>query len=273
MKAAAPLRITVTGLTGQVVQSLLDRAASHGVVVTAVGRPALDLLHPDTVLAALAATQPDCIVNAAAYTAVDRAEAEPHLAEAINGIGAGAVAGAAATLKVPLVQLSTDYVFDGTLDRPYRESDAIGPVGVYGSSKLQGELAVMAATDDHAILRTSWVYSPYGGNFIKTMLRLAETRDEISVVADQHGNPSSALDIADVTIAIARQLCERRHDATLRGIFHLSGSGATTWAGFAEEIFRVSAEQGARKRPCARSRPANTRHLRVAPPIPGWIAA
>ena len=145
---------------------------------------------------------------------------------------------------MPLVHLSTDYVFDGMLERPYRETDATGPVSVYGRSKLQGELAVMAATEDHAILRTSWVFSPYGANFIKTMLRLAESRDEISVVADQHGNPSSALDIADIAIAVARQLCERRNKAALRGIFHLSGTGATTWAGFAEEILRVSAEQG-----------------------------
>ena len=200
---------------------------------------------------------------------MDKAESEPGLALAINGAGAGAVAAAAARLDVPLVHISTDYVFDGTNPEPYRESDAVAPLGAYGRSKLAGEQAVAAATADHAILRTGWVYSPFGGNFIKTMLRLAADRPEIAVVADQHGCPTSALDLADGILRIARGLIERRDDATLRGCFHLTGSGATTWAGLAEHIFATSAAVGgaqARVRsiatadfPTPARRPANSR--------------
>ncbi len=263
------MRIAVTGTTGQLVQSLLARAPAAGVAVIAVGRPDLDLQQPAGVLQALAQTEPDCIVNAAAYTAVDKAESEPELALAINETGAGAVAAAAKALGVPLIQISTDYVFDGALPRPWRESDATGPLGAYGRSKLAGEQAVAASTEDHAILRTAWVYSPYGGNFVKTMLRLAETRDEIGVVADQIGSPTSAPDLADAVIAVAKALVERPQDAALRGVFHAAGSGETSWAGLAEAVFAASAALGgpsARVRPIATSeyptparRPANSR--------------
>jgi dTDP-4-dehydrorhamnose reductase len=209
------------------------------------------------------------IVNAAAHTAVDQAEAEPELAERINGAGAGAIAAAAARLGVPVIQLSTDYVFDGAKPAPYVESDAVGPVGAYGRSKLAGERAVAAANPDHVILRTAWVYAPQGKNFVRTMLRLAASRPELSVVADQHGCPSYAPDIADAVIAVARRLRSEPDNPALRGVFHLSGTGHTDWASFAAAIFAASAHRGgpsAKVRriatmdyPTPAKRPANSR--------------
>lgn len=238
------MRIAVTGRTGQVVQSLLARAAAAGVAVVPVGRPELDLEQPASSLQALAAAEPDCIVNAAAYTAVDKAEAEPDLAMRINGFGAGAVAAAAAAFGVPLIQISTDYVFDGLSPRPWRESDATAPLGAYGRSKLAGEQAVAASTEDYAILRTAWVYSPYGGNFVKTMLRLAETRNELGVVSDQLGSPTSAPDLAEAIIGVAKALVARPGDASLRGVFHAAGSGEASWADLAEAVFAASVALG-----------------------------
>lgn len=238
------MRIAVTGRTGQVVQSLLACAAAAGVAVIPVGRPELDLEQPASTLQALAAAEPDCIVNAAAYTAVDKAEAEPDLAMRVNGFGAGAVAAAAAAFGVPLIQISTDYVFDGTAARPWRESDATAPLGAYGRSKLAGEQSVAASTDDYAILRTAWVYSPYGGNFVKTMLRLAETRDDLGVVADQLGSPTSAPDLAEAIIAVGKALVARPGDAALRGVFHAAGTGEASWADLAEAVFATSAALG-----------------------------
>lgn len=238
------MRIAVTGRTGQVVQSLLARAGAAGVTVIPVGRPELDLAQPDGVRQALANAQPDCIVNAAAYTAVDKAETEPDLAMRINGEGAGAVAATAAALGVPLIQISTDYVFDGMAPRPWRESHATAPLSAYGRSKLAGEDAVMASGADWAILRTAWVYSPYGANFVKTMLRLAESRDEIGVVSDQLGSPTSALDLADTIIEMAKALVARPKDASLRGVFHAAGTGEASWADLAEAVFAASAALG-----------------------------
>lgn len=264
------MRIAVTGLAGQVVQSLIERGVAAGHVIVPVGRPALDLAAGDAaaIHAALAAARPDAIVSAAAYTAVDKAESEPDLAHAVNAEGAGHVAAAAAALGVPLVHLSTDYVFSGEGTRAWREDDPTGPKGVYGASKLAGERAVLAACPDSAVLRTAWVYSPFGANFVKTMLRLAEARDEVSVVADQHGNPTSALDIADGVIRVAENLA-RSPDPALRGLFHMTGSGETSWAGLAEAVFAASAARGgasARVRPIPTSeyptpaaRPANSR--------------
>lgn len=238
------MRIAVTGRTGQLVQSLLAQAEIAGVTVIPVGRPELDLAQPEGVRQALAATKPDCIVNAAAYTAVDKAEAEPDLAMRINGEGAGAVAAAAAAIGVPLIQISTDYVFDGRAPRPWLESDPIGPLSSYGRSKLAGEEAVMASGADWTILRTAWVYSPYGANFVKTMLRLAESRDEIGVVSDQLGCPTSAPDLAEAIIAMAKALVARPGDAALRGIFHAAGTGEASWADLAEAVFAASAALG-----------------------------
>lgn len=234
------MRIAVTGKAGQLVTSLAERGAVVGHEVITLGRPELDLADPASIARALEAAAPDVIVSAAAYTAVDKAESESDLAYAVNGVGAGVVAAAARTLDVPLVHISTDYVFDGMLGRPYVESDPTGPSGVYGASKLAGEQAVLAAYGGNsAVLRVAWVYSPFGANFVKTMLRLARDRDEVSVVADQLGNPTSALEIADAILLVATNMVADSNPA-LRGIFHMTASGEATWADFAEAIFAAS---------------------------------
>ncbi len=261
------MRIAVTGATGQVATSLVERAGP-GVEIVALGRPAFDLTDRAAVLAGLEAARPDVIVNAAAYIAVDKAEAEEALALRVNGDGAGHVAEAAERLGVPLLHLSTDYVFDGALDRPYREDDPTGPTGSYGRSKLAGEKEVARRCENSVILRTAWVYSPFGANFVRTMLRLGETREEVGVVADQRGNPTSALDIADGLITIAARV-KADSSPRLRGIFHMTGSGEASWADFAETVFREAEARGRRptrvKRiatadyPTPARRPANSR--------------
>jgi dTDP-4-dehydrorhamnose reductase len=238
------MRIAVTGQSGQVALSLLERAASAGVELVAIGRPALDLERLETIAPALMAVRPDVIVNAAAFTAVDLAESEEKTAVTVNGDAAGEIAATAKKLGVPVIQISTDYVFDGSLDRPYREGDMTRPISAYGRSKLAGEEAVASATPDHAILRTAWVYSPFGKNFVRTMLRLGQDREEVGVVADQAGSPTSALDIADAVLAVARNLHSRPDDATLRGIFHMGAQGEAVWSEVAEAIFADAASAG-----------------------------
>ena len=203
------MRIAVIGRLGQIAQSLVERGSSSNMEVVTLARPAIDLARPSDLTDVLGGLRPDAVVNAAAYTAVDLAESEPALAHQINAGGAEALAQAAARLRIPIVHLSTDYVFDGTLDRPYRERDAPRPVNLYGASKWRGEQLVAAANPDHAILRTAWVYSPFGKNFVRTMLSLAGGRDEISVVRDQRGTPSHALDIADGIFRVLRNLIAR----------------------------------------------------------------
>jgi dTDP-4-dehydrorhamnose reductase len=281
------MRLVVTGLTGQVVSALVEQGAGDpDLVVLPLGRPQLDLADPSAVESVLRGLKPDAVVSAAAYTAVDKAETETDLAMQVNGAAAGAIAAAAAALGVPVVHLSTDYVFDGTKPAPYVETDPVAPVSVYGRSKLAGEQAVAAAQPDHAILRTSWVYAAEGKNFLRTMLRLAADRPELSVVADQRGAPSYAPDIAAAVVQIARNLVAEPGRPDLRGVFHMSGGGETTWAGFAEEIFRQSAARGgpsAVVRPIATAdyptpaaRPANSRldcgKLRTAHAValPDW---
>jgi dTDP-4-dehydrorhamnose reductase len=237
------LRLVITGSEGQVTRAL-QALAGPDLEVVAFGRETFDLAAEGDATDVFAREKPDVIVNAGAYTAVDKAESERELAFAVNGRGAGRVAQTAAALNVPVIQISTDYVFDGAGQEPWREDDATGPIGAYGASKLAGEEAVRAKTPDHAILRTSWVYAPWGANFVKTMLRLAETRPELRVVADQWGTPTSALDIAEAIVLVARNLAQRPTDANLRGTFHLTSQGETTWADFAREIFAQSLARG-----------------------------
>jgi dTDP-4-dehydrorhamnose reductase len=238
------LRLLVTGNEGQLVRSLLERGAlQEDIEIVALGRPALDLSVPETIEAAVRNIKPDVIVNAAAYTAVDKAETDEDLATLVNGKAAGELARVAALLNVPIVQVSTDYVFDGSKPDAYAETDAVSPLGAYGRSKLAGERAVAQATPNHVILRTAWVHSPFGKNFVKTMLQLAETRGTLGVVADQYGTPTSALDIADAIITVARNLLSS-DDASLRGVFHFTNDGRASWADFAEEIFRQSKDLG-----------------------------
>lgn len=261
------LRLAVTGLKGQVVSALIERAPRN-VEIIALGRPQLELVHREAVLTSLRHTGCDAIINAAAYTQVDKAESEPQQALLVNGEGAGNVSQAAAALNVPLLHLSTDYVFDGRLCRPYHEEDETNPTSIYGRSKLIGEEQIRKLYANHVILRTAWVYSPFGMNFVKTMLRLGSERDEVSVVDDQIGNPTSALDIADALIEIATRL-KAEPLMNFRGTFHLTGDGEATWADVAEYIFQL-AEMHGRQRvkvrriatkdyPTAAIRPSNSR--------------
>lgn len=282
------MRLAVTGKQGQVVTALIERGPEAGVEIVAVGRPELDLADPASIRRVLSEVKPDAIVSAAAYTAVDKAESEPELAFAVNAKGPQALAEVADELGIPVVHLSTDYVFPGDKKGLYVETDATGPVSVYGHSKLAGEKTIAAAAANHVILRTAWVYSPFGTNFVKTMLRLAETRDTLQVVADQHGTPTSALDIADAVIAIATRLASDP-DPSLRGIFHLTGQGEATWADFAEAIFAVLQEKGGKavtvgritteQYPTPARRPANSRlsHHKLAETygivLPHWRAS
>ena len=232
------MRVLVTGRNGQVATALLERGAGMpSVEIIAMGRPELDLEDTASVIRAIAAARPEAVVNAAAYTAVDKAEQEAEKAFAINRDGAAAGAAAAAKLGIPFVHLSTDYVYAGHKPSPYVEEDPTGPLGVYGQSKLAGEIAVSEAHPSPLILRTSWVYSPFGANFVKTMLRLAKDRPVLSVVDDQHGNPTSALDIADAILRILPGL-------SAGGTYHLCGSGDITWCGFARGIFEASRAVG-----------------------------
>jgi dTDP-4-dehydrorhamnose reductase len=261
------MRIAVTGSMGQVATSLIDQAGPEFEILL-LGRRVFLLEDHGAVLAGLKAARPDVVINAAAYTAVDQAEAEEGLALAVNGEGAGHVAEAAARIGAPLLQLSTDYVFDGALDRPYREDDSPGPRNAYGRSKLLGERLVAERCPNSVIVRTAWLFSPYGANFVRTMLSLDETRDEVSVVADQRGNPTSARDLAAALLAVAARVREDSSPA-LRGVFHMTGSGEATWADFAEAIFAEAAARGRRlmrvKRittadyPTPARRPANSR--------------
>lgn len=237
------MRIAVTGRNGQLARSLQERAAADPAIsLVCLGRPELDLSRPESIAQALAACDADLVVNAAAYTEVDRAESDADAAFAVNATGAGAVAGAAADLGVPVIQISTDYVFDGNETAPYTETSRTNPMSVYGTTKLAGEAAVAAANPKHLIIRTAWVYSPFGKNFVKTMLRLAGERDNLRVVDDQTGNPTSALDLADAVLVTARAALQPGfHDW---GIYNISGSGSTSWAGFAAHVLDESGRAG-----------------------------
>jgi len=262
------MRILVAGRTGQLAVELADRLPRDGHEVIALEAPELDLTSSESIARVVRETAPDAIINAAAYTAVDRAEDQADLAYAINATGAGQLAAAAAGRSVPFVHVSTDYVFDGAKGSPYTETDAPNPVGVYGASKLAGEQAVMAANPRSVVLRTAWVCSPHGNNFVKTMLRLGAERESLSVVADQHGAPTFAADLAD---AIARMLPRLQAEAAgseAFGIFHLTGQPWTTWHGFAAEIFRQAAAMG-RKVPELRAITTNEYPTRAKRPADG----
>lgn len=231
-------RILLTGKSGQVGGELVAALAPLGEVL-ACDRTGLDLADSAAIVAAVRRQRPDIIVNAAAYTAVDRAEAEPALAMAINGTAPGILAAEALRLNALLVHYSTDYVFDGTKRGPYSEDDAPAPLNVYGRTKLAGERAVQASGARHLILRTSWVYGARGNNFLVTMSRLAAERDELKVVDDQIGAPTWCRDIATATAAILARLQDK--DGARNGIYNLSAQGSTSWHGFAAEILAHAA--------------------------------
>ncbi len=241
------MRMLVLGRQGQIAQSLAALAGGD-LEISSLGRPELDITEPGSIVRVIKSSRPDIVVNPAAYTAVDKAESEVDAAFAANREGAKSAAEAAATASLPIIHVSTDYVFSGAKTSPYVETDKPAPTGVYGQSKLEGERAVATANPAHVILRTAWVYSPYGSNFLKTMLRLAEDRDVVRVVDDQSGTPSYAPDIARGIVVVARKVLASPQDQHWRGIFHMVAQGDTTWAGFAEEIFSQWARRG-RARP------------------------
>jgi dTDP-4-dehydrorhamnose reductase len=238
------MRLLVTGTSGQLAQSLLERGLARDIDIVALRRPQLDLTIPSTITVALADARPAVVVSAAAYTAVDKAESEEALALRVNAKGAGDLAHACERFDVPVIHLSTDYVFDGNKPLPYVESDATAPLNAYGRSKLAGEAAVASACQRHVILRTSWIHSPYGANFVKTMLRLAEARPEIRVVDDQLGCPTQALDLADGIITLAERIAALPAGAVQWGVYHAAGTSETTWCGLAREIFAIAAARG-----------------------------
>lgn len=225
------MRILVFGSSGQVATCLQEQAD-----VIALNRDQADLGAPDMLRAAIEATDADVIINAAAYTAVDRAEDDQDQAEQVNHLAVGTMARAAAKRDIPFLHISTDYVFPGDGSTPWQPDDATGPLGVYGATKLRGEDAVRAAGGRHVILRTSWVFSAHGNNFVKTMLRLGRERDALTIVGDQIGGPTAAGDIANALLSCARAV----HARCTPGTYHFSGAPDVSWADFATEIFAQS---------------------------------
>lgn len=246
---SAPLRILISGQHGQVSQALQQSLKDLGELVV-LGRDQLDLSQPESIRQVVRRIKPDLIINAAAHTAVDQAQSEPDLAFAINAKSPGVFAEEAAALGIPFIHYSTDYVFDGSKDEAWNETDTPNPLGVYGSSKLAGEQAIKAAGGQYLILRTSWVYSLTGRNFLLTMQRLLQEREKLTIVADQIGAPTWAGTIAQST----RALIERWHDGKSGawGVYHLTASGQTSWFGFAQAIGRELTKAG---KPCATLEP------------------
>lgn len=235
-------RILVIGQTGQLGSAFSGIGAvddSHKWHFAP--RATLDLSQTDTVRDFVTEAKADVVINTAAYTAVDKAESEPELAQAINARAPEAMAHACAQNHALLVHYSTDYVFDGSASEPYRETDAVAPLGVYGRTKLAGEQAIQTTHDRHLILRTSWVYDAFGKNFVNTMLRLAGERDELGVVADQHGCPTYAPDLAAASMTLIEKVLAKGNDAQdMYGVYHISGAGQTSWHGFASRIFEIA---------------------------------
>jgi dTDP-4-dehydrorhamnose reductase len=263
------MKILVAGAQGQLARALAEAARRHGShQVVALGRPQLDLLDHATIAKAMADLEPDLLVNAAAYTAVDKAESDMETAFAVNRDGAGALAAAARASDIPITHVSTDYVLDGRKIGAYVETDATNPLGVYAKSKLEGELAVASANPRHLILRTAWLYAPYGANFLRTMLRLAREQPLLRVVADQHGQPTYVPHLAEALLAIAGVLAgKQRQD--IWGTYHIAAGGEATWHGFAGAIVRAGARLGTpqvpvipittAEYPTLAARPANSR--------------
>lgn len=236
------MKILITGAQGQVGKELAQIANEKGFDVVAASRADLDITQAQSVENYITQCQPDIVINAAAHTAVDKAESEQDLAFAINRDGAKNIANACKKQNIPLLHISTDYVFDGTKSEPYSEDDTVSPLGIYGESKWQGEEAIRKNLNDYLILRVAWVFGAQGNNFVKTMMRLGNDRDELNVVADQFGGPSPAKNIAHTLINLAEQY---QTDNTLAwGTYHYCGNLKTTWYDFAKEIFKQAFELG-----------------------------
>lgn len=235
------MKILITGQHGQVSRELQHRLQGLGELIV-LGRDQLDLVNPDQIRQQIRAHRPDLIINAAAHTAVDQAESEPDVAFAINATAPGILAEEAKSLGIPLIHYSTDYVFDGGKPAPYTEADTPNPMGVYGQSKLAGEQAIAAVGGDYLILRTSWVYSGHGKNFLLTMQRLLQEKPQMRIVADQIGAPTWAGSIANSTRALIERWQAGKPGEW--GVYHLTDGGETSWFGFAEAIGEHLREQG-----------------------------
>lgn len=235
-----PIRILLTGGSGQVGTCFQALDWPDTVTIDAPSSDIFNMADSAVMNSYLALHSYDAVINCGAYTAVDKAESEPELAHAINGAATAILAEYAAHHSIPLLHVSTDYVFDGAKNSPYSEDDPVGPLGIYGGSKLAGEQAITASTAQAIIMRTAWVLSPHGHNFLKTMLRLGAERDALSVVADQHGNPTSAHDIARTLQTLLYAMLDNKQ---ARGIYHFVNSGDTSWHGLASHIFDVAAQR------------------------------
>lgn len=246
-------RLLVTGGNGQLGTELKRQPLPSGWEMIAIDVDELNLRNPQAITDFIAADDWHAVINGAAYTAVDKAERDGVCAWEVNALAPAAIADACAARDIPIVQISTDYVFSGDKDGPWAPGDPVAPVNIYGASKLGGELAVRTAARRHAIIRTAWVVSAHGSNFVKTMLRAGAERDSLRVVDDQHGSPTSAADLAGAALTIALRLAE--DDSAPSGTWHFSNAGATTWARFAEAIFAASALRGG---PSARVEPITT---------------
>jgi dTDP-4-dehydrorhamnose reductase len=236
------MKILITGAQGQVGKELVSIANQRGYNVIAAGRTELDITQLKNVEDVIQSHSPDIVINAAAYTAVDKAEEEQDIAYAINRDGADNLATVCAKQNIPLLHISTDYVFDGSKTEPYNETDEVSPLGVYGNSKWQGEEAIRQKLSAHIILRVAWVFGVQGNNFVKTMLRLGKEREELNVVADQFGGPTPAKNIAETLMILAERY---QKDKNLQwGTYHYCGTEKTNWSDFAKEIFKQAKEKG-----------------------------
>ncbi|MGE6993032.1 dTDP-4-dehydrorhamnose reductase [Pseudomonas sp. NPDC047961] len=236
------MRILVCGAGGQVGHELINRASGYGLEALGMTRDNLDITDAGQVADLVSRLKPGLIINAAAYTHVDNAETHSERAYSVNRDGAERLAQAARQASIPLLHISTDYVFSGNAQAPYGEEDEVAPTGVYGASKLAGEAAIQAVLDEHLILRTSWVYGVHGHNFVKTMLRLGCQRDALSVVADQYGCPTQAGSIADALLELAQRYAQ--NGVLAWGLYHYSGRSPCTWFDFAVEVFRQAEAKG-----------------------------
>jgi dTDP-4-dehydrorhamnose reductase len=236
------MKILVTGKNGQLARSLATRAQGSGIEIVLAGRPELDLENPLTFAPILNSVAPHMVINAAAHTGVDQQEDEPQRAFSINAEAPAELARLTRLAAIPIIQVSTDYVFDGKSGEPYVEADEPNPQTVYGRSKLAGEQAVRSENPDHLVVRTAWVFSRYGGNFVKTILSAAQTRKRLQVVADQFGNPTEAHDLADGLLAAARFRCD--HQGFPQGLYHLAGQGRASWYEVATRVLEISKAMG-----------------------------
>ncbi|MGA0606223.1 dTDP-4-dehydrorhamnose reductase [Phenylobacterium sp. VNQ135] len=239
------VRALMFGTTGQLAREVLRQAEAHGVKVTALSRAEADLADAEACARRVAEHRPDLVILAAAYTAVDLAETEGVLARRVNAEAPGAIAHACASAGAALVHFSTDYVFDGTKGAPYRVEDAPNPLNAYGETKLEGERKVLDACPRAVVIRTSWVVSAHGKNFVKTMLRLAHEGQPLKVVDDQFGRPTSAADLAAFTLSQARRWTEAPCGDPAFGLHHFANAGETTWRGFAQGVFDLALGSGA----------------------------